>query len=244
MNNCKNRSFSRQQEELVMSLLAKPDKSSISSKNPSDRGKRKRRTRGNGRVATMDELFNLLSSSARIDKSKRKKKKAETPPPPRLSPGGIAYSGGSDDDSARDGGEAGGGDPAIRSRDRTGKRDSSSSKAESVRREEISAFRIGWVSASPPETGTTPPFPILWRRSGTCRPPGGGSDRRPPRRPRPTPCRRRRRSVRSSRRYCATSNREDGWIRRLYRCSSYPRCWEGGTSWDAHPQVRESPELS
>lgn len=81
----------------------------------------------------MDDLFNILSSSARIDKSKRQKKKKskrqreeeeeskeeESVPPP-----------GKETDAV-----------VIRSRDRTGKRDTSLAKRQQVHKEEIAAFR-------------------------------------------------------------------------------------------------------
>ena len=79
----------------------------------------------------MDELFNILSSSARIDKSKRAQKRkrvseAAPPPPPA----------GSDDSEDDDEPEQ-----MIASRDRTGKRDTSDAKLQQVHREEIASFR-------------------------------------------------------------------------------------------------------
>ena len=82
----------------------------------------------------MDDLFNILSSSARIDKSKRQKKKKskrqreeeeeskeeESVPPPGKAADAVAV---------------------VRSRDRTGKRDTSLAKRQQVHKEEIAAFR-------------------------------------------------------------------------------------------------------
>ena len=75
----------------------------------------------------MEELFQALSSSARIDKSKRLKKrkrqeedeKNEVTKPPQ--------------EDHRKSGEA--------SRDRTGKRDTSEAKQQQIHREQIAAFR-------------------------------------------------------------------------------------------------------
>jgi ATP-dependent RNA helicase DDX52/ROK1 len=89
----------------------------------------------------MDDLFNLLSSAARIDKSKRKKRsraddirRQEQQQPP------------SDDDDDEEEGEDGRHEEgeegiALRSRDRTGKRDTSPRKLEQVHREQVTAFR-------------------------------------------------------------------------------------------------------
>jgi ATP-dependent RNA helicase DDX52/ROK1 len=83
----------------------------------------------------MDELFNILSSSARIDKSKRAKKRQRVPQPAQS----LATSPHSDDDGD------GCGDvdfvQNIASRDRTGKRDTSEAKLEQIHRENIAAFR-------------------------------------------------------------------------------------------------------
>lgn len=75
----------------------------------------------------MDELFNILSSSARIDKSKRAKKRKRDPAPPP-----VCHEEESDDN---------GDQTQVASRDRTGKRDTSESKQQQIHREEIAAFR-------------------------------------------------------------------------------------------------------
>jgi ATP-dependent RNA helicase DDX52/ROK1 len=79
----------------------------------------------------MDELFNILSSSARLDKSKRGKKRKHTPqkaPSPPLPEDSSSSSEGEDERK-------------VASRDRTGKRDTSEAKLQQVHREQISAFR-------------------------------------------------------------------------------------------------------
>ena len=102
----------------------------------------------------MDELFNMLSASARINKSKRKKAPAAAtpaPPPPPSAPedDGII---GSDDEyvhsdsdgySSDEDGNAGQkrGKSGLKSRDRTNKRDTSAAKLAHIHREEVSAFR-------------------------------------------------------------------------------------------------------
>ena len=76
----------------------------------------------------MDQLFNLISSSARIDKSKRKKRKAsasvESSSNASTAPLASALS-----------------SSVVASRDRTGKRDTSKEKLEQVHAEKIAAFR-------------------------------------------------------------------------------------------------------
>ena len=73
----------------------------------------------------MEELFNLLSSSARIDKTKRKKRKSLQENVEKL----HEVNGGSEPEGT------------TRSRDRTGKRDTSEAKLEQVRKEKIASFR-------------------------------------------------------------------------------------------------------
>ena len=95
----------------------------------------------------MDELFNILSSSARIDKSKRcSRNKASSGP--RTTTGEENKKDLSldltvnDDQEGPDGeNDASQSDSPIKSRDRTGKRDTSEAKLEQVHREQISAFR-------------------------------------------------------------------------------------------------------
>lgn len=76
----------------------------------------------------MDELFNILSSSARIDKSKRPKKRKRVSQPPAPPP--VE----SDSEQSEE-------DEKISSRDRTGKRDRTEEKLQQIHREEIAAFR-------------------------------------------------------------------------------------------------------
>lgn len=75
----------------------------------------------------MDELFNILSSSARIDKSKRGKKRKRAPQPPPQPESDVESSEGEEHHEA--------------SRDRTGKRDTSEAKLQQVHKERIAAFR-------------------------------------------------------------------------------------------------------
>ena len=107
----------------------------------------------------MDELFNMLSASARINKSKRKKATVAAatpaPPPPPSGPShdddddGIigsddeyvhsdsdGFSSDEDDNAGRKRGKSG-----LKSRDRTNKRDTSAAKLAHIHREEVSAFR-------------------------------------------------------------------------------------------------------
>jgi ATP-dependent RNA helicase DDX52/ROK1 len=77
----------------------------------------------------MDDIFQMLSSSARLDKSKRKKKRARDEKNEPSPPENNDLSGDDDDDEP------------LRSRDRTGKRDTSDKKQEHVHREQVSAFR-------------------------------------------------------------------------------------------------------
>ena len=80
----------------------------------------------------MDELFNILSSSARIDKSKREKKRkrvSQGPPPPT-----AAFAKHDDSESVDE-------EQKVASRDRTGKRDMSDAKVQQIHREQIAAFR-------------------------------------------------------------------------------------------------------
>jgi len=83
----------------------------------------------------MDELFNILSSSARIDKSKRAKKRKlpSQPAPPPVASAQPQYDSESEEEE--------GSERKISSRDRTGKRDSSDVKLQQVHREQIAAFR-------------------------------------------------------------------------------------------------------
>jgi ATP-dependent RNA helicase DDX52/ROK1 len=81
----------------------------------------------------MDELFNILSSSARIDKSKRKKKKNKIiADEPLETSEDTIYEEFVDDSEDRD---------VTTSRDRTGKRDTSDEKLRQVRIEQVAAFR-------------------------------------------------------------------------------------------------------
>lgn len=83
----------------------------------------------------MDEIFNILSSSARINKSKRQKRKREEIPVLESPPGQQEHDEedeGDDDDSTED---------IVKSRDRTGKRDISEAKRKQIHREEVAAFR-------------------------------------------------------------------------------------------------------
>ena len=83
----------------------------------------------------MDELFNMLSSSARIDKSKRAKKRQRADPIPQAPAAPFDHSNG--DESEEDDGPV----QKIASRDRTGKRDTSEAKLKQVHQEQIAAFR-------------------------------------------------------------------------------------------------------
>lgn len=87
----------------------------------------------------MDELFNILSSSARIDKSKRAKKRKRLSQPAQL-PATLPHSKDGVDDEDNDDND----DESVQkisSRDRTGKRDLSEAKLQQVQREKIAAFR-------------------------------------------------------------------------------------------------------
>jgi ATP-dependent RNA helicase DDX52/ROK1 len=91
----------------------------------------------------MEDLFNILSSSARLDKSKRKKKRPrEEPPPPIVhhaeDDAEDANLEESDDEEEKDYPEQ---EKQESSRDRTGKRDTSDEKLAQVHKEEIAAFR-------------------------------------------------------------------------------------------------------
>ena len=92
-------------------------------------------------VVSMDELFNILSSSARIDKSKRKKKKHARQDDQQR------------DETHNDEAKAAaepfqqtedfplGSASSLKSRDSTGKRDTSQTKLDQVHREQVAAFR-------------------------------------------------------------------------------------------------------
>lgn len=84
----------------------------------------------------MEELFNILSSSARIDKSKRKKKRRREQ---------LSISKADIDDEEHDNSDVNSDEEkeelGIHSRDRTGKRDTSDAKLAQVQREEVAAFR-------------------------------------------------------------------------------------------------------
>jgi ATP-dependent RNA helicase DDX52/ROK1 len=86
----------------------------------------------------MEELFNILSSSARIDKSKRKKKR----PREQLS---ISRADDIDDEEHDNSDDVNSDEEkeelGIHSRDRTGKRDTSDAKLAQIQREEVAAFR-------------------------------------------------------------------------------------------------------
>ena len=75
----------------------------------------------------MEELFTILSSSARLDKSKQKRKRQRVVVDEQGSDS-------SDDDSEKD-------ENGIFSRDRTGKRDKSDEKLKQVHKEQVAAFR-------------------------------------------------------------------------------------------------------
>jgi ATP-dependent RNA helicase DDX52/ROK1 len=86
----------------------------------------------------MEELFNILSSSARIDKSKRKKKRNRSNVEiarEKLEAEAVAEESlaADDDDDVRGDG--------VKSRDRTGKRDTSDKKLRLVHKEQVAAFR-------------------------------------------------------------------------------------------------------
>lgn len=76
----------------------------------------------------MDELFNLLSSAARIDKSKRKKKSENNDH-------AVEVEENDDDGSSHEN------DDHEKARDRTGKRDTSRSKQLQIHKEQVAAFR-------------------------------------------------------------------------------------------------------
>jgi ATP-dependent RNA helicase DDX52/ROK1 len=82
----------------------------------------------------MEELFNILSSSARIDKSKRRKKNGRTI---ATQPQEIVEKT-NEEDSVEDSDEDG---DVAKSRDRTGKRDTSDKKLQQVHAEQVAAFR-------------------------------------------------------------------------------------------------------
>jgi ATP-dependent RNA helicase DDX52/ROK1 len=91
----------------------------------------------------MDELFKILSSSARIDKSKRIKRKATDS---HRSSALSSFYHPQDDEDVVDGfpvdaDRTGNEQTIVKSRDRTGKRDTSQSKLEQVHKEQIAAFR-------------------------------------------------------------------------------------------------------
>jgi ATP-dependent RNA helicase DDX52/ROK1 len=90
----------------------------------------------------MEDLFNILSSSARIDKSKRRKRStANSRPSSALSslnhPQDDDYADKSQDDATGIAKE----ETTVKSRDRTGKRDTSQAKIDQVHKEQIAAFR-------------------------------------------------------------------------------------------------------
>lgn len=99
----------------------------------------------------MEELFTILSSSARLDKSKRKKKRTRDD----LFDFSSAGQGGKkseenhstsdnevdDDDDNYEEGDDNGSEMQQASRDRTGKRDTSDAKRQLVQKEQIAAFR-------------------------------------------------------------------------------------------------------
>ena len=78
----------------------------------------------------MDELFKVLSSSARLDKGKRKKKRQRDDDYSSTN-NGVQIHPHQNEVSMR----------ATPSRDRTGKRDTSESKRQTIHREQIAAFR-------------------------------------------------------------------------------------------------------
>lgn len=83
----------------------------------------------------MEDIFNMLSSTARIDKSKRAKKNKKRPRKPKLeeveaAPKIDADSDGEDDSPQK-----------VKSRDRTGKRDTSDEKKKQIHAEQMAAFR-------------------------------------------------------------------------------------------------------
>jgi len=91
----------------------------------------------------MEDIFNMLSSTARIDKSKRIKKKNKKRPL-RLAADSlddkVAFIK-SDDDDHDDDDEEEEQNEELKSRDRTGKRDISEEKQKQIHREQIAAFR-------------------------------------------------------------------------------------------------------
>mmetsp|Transcript_13352 Transcript_13352/g.38437 ORF Transcript_13352/g.38437 Transcript_13352/m.38437 type:complete len:654 (+) Transcript_13352:144-2105(+) len=95
----------------------------------------------------MDELFNILSSSARINKSKRKKKtkskqlRDEEEHRRDEDEDASIVQGGDDSDDHDHDDEAANNRSNKASRDRTGKRDMSDAKRQQIHREEIAAFR-------------------------------------------------------------------------------------------------------
>lgn len=89
-------------------------------------------------VAIMEDLFNILSSSARIDKSKRKKKndqvlRQDTPSTNKDQSISVEHNGYESEYRESD--------HVQKSRDKTGKRDSSEQKLEQIQREKVLAFR-------------------------------------------------------------------------------------------------------
>ena len=89
----------------------------------------------------MDELFNILSSSARLKKKCKVKKRSRTTAPVvnNYDAAGKDQSDSDDHSSASSGGD----EPQnfVRSRDRTGKRDTSEDKLRQIHQEQVAAFR-------------------------------------------------------------------------------------------------------
>lgn len=83
----------------------------------------------------MEELFTFLSSSARLDKSKRKKRPREEVAPKTA----VDESDNSNEENEIASEDEDG--PKLSSRDRTGKRDTSEAKRKQVHKESIAAFR-------------------------------------------------------------------------------------------------------
>ena len=92
----------------------------------------------------MDDLFNILSSAARIDKSKRRKQNASFAHAPHSNGRSSLNAPSQDEGLDHDQDDRGIDDleqAGVKSRDRTGKRDTSQSKLDQVQKEQIAAFR-------------------------------------------------------------------------------------------------------
>ena len=83
----------------------------------------------------MEDLFNMLSSSARFDKKSKKKRPRKAEPASNIPSLTTRDKNEPDDNVDEDG------NPIIRSRDRTGRRDTSEEKQKQIHKEQIAAFR-------------------------------------------------------------------------------------------------------